>query len=96
MPQRGDAARITRDVGTGAWDTLRRHLLGVPQPDQVLSLPSSLHCLWPPQGSLHPAQDRSHLVLPQEAHMGLGRLLGIVLSEAFQRDGAGPGERNRG
>lgn len=42
-----------------------------------------------------PAQDSSHLVLPQEAHVGLGCLLGIVLGKALQRDGAGPGERAR-
>lgn len=42
-----------------------------------------------------PAQDSSHLVLPQEAHVGLGCLLGIVLGKALQWDGAGPGERGR-
>lgn len=64
------------------------------QPDQVLLLPRSLQCIWPWRRSLHTAQDSCHLVLPQEAHMGFSRLLGVVLSKVFQRDGAGPGERN--
>lgn len=96
MPWRGNTARTNRHMEMGAWGPFRRHFLGVPQPDQVQSLPRCPQCIGPRLRSLHPAQDRSHLVLPQEAHMGLGCFLGVVLSKAFQRDGAGPGERNRG
>lgn len=96
MPWRVATARTARHMETGAWDPLRRHLLGVPQADQAQSLPRSPQHIWLWQHSLRPAQDSSHLVLSQEAHMGLGCLLGIVLSKAFQWDGTGPGERSQG
>ena len=96
MPWRRDTARTARHIETGAWDPFRRHFLGITQPDRVQSFPRSPQCIWPWQHSLHPAQDSSYLVLPQEAHMGLGSLLGVVLSKGLQRDGAGPGERNWG
>lgn len=47
MPWRVDTARTARHMETGAWDPLRRHLLGVPQPDQVQSLPRSPQHIWP-------------------------------------------------
>lgn len=40
------------------------------------------------------APDCSYLILPQEACFGLGRLLGVMLHEAFDRDGAGAGKKN--
>lgn len=79
--------KTDRHMETGAWDPLRRHFLGVPEPDQVQSLPRS------PPGLLHTALASSHLILPQEAQLGLGCLLGIVLGKGPQGDGAGPGER---